>query len=114
MVVLGSRREGLYFTGHRVEVKFQRVMCGTEGGLKAYFWWIESVLATVMDHTCSNIISRDCRFFSLFIGKMRPVYNDAHYQQTHRPKHWCCLVALAHHRTPEKGCFPFQAADNFG
>jgi hypothetical protein len=59
MVVLGSRREGLYFTGHRVEVKFQRVMCGMEGGLKAYFWWIESVLETVMDHTCSNIISRD-------------------------------------------------------
>jgi hypothetical protein len=26
---------------------------------KTYFWWIESVLATAMDHTSSNIISRD-------------------------------------------------------
>jgi hypothetical protein len=30
-----------------------------DAGLKAYFWWIESVLATGTDHTSSNIISRD-------------------------------------------------------
>jgi hypothetical protein len=29
--------------------------------MKAYFWWIESVLATGTDYTSSNIISRDCR-----------------------------------------------------
>jgi hypothetical protein len=29
------------------------------GGMKAYFWWIESVFATGTDHTSSNIISRD-------------------------------------------------------
>jgi hypothetical protein len=30
--------------------------------MKTYFRWIESVFATVTDHTCSNIISRDLLF----------------------------------------------------
>jgi hypothetical protein len=32
-----------------------------DAGLKAYFWWIESVFAMGTDHTSNNIISRDER-----------------------------------------------------
>jgi hypothetical protein len=61
-----SRETGLFDRSYQEQIvtqltdeTIQRRTCGTEGGLKAYFWWIESVLAIATDHTSSNIISRD-------------------------------------------------------